>query len=89
MQYLNELSLLAIYLFTMVLINTYEEVNDMALIIVEEKASQKKISLYSRAEAKEWLLTVNPEVPQRELITEAMPMLIDKYAVGWMRIINY
>jgi hypothetical protein len=72
----------------MVLIIKYEEVNDMALIIVEEKASLKKKSLYTREEAKEWLLGINPNIPQRELITGAMPMLIDKYATGWTRLIS-
>jgi hypothetical protein len=90
MQYLNELSLLAIYFFAMVLISKYEKEDEkMALIIVEEKVSSKKVSLYTREEAKEWLMRINPKVPQKELITEAMPQLIDKYAVGWMRIINY
>jgi hypothetical protein len=73
----------------MIIRDKKEGVDEMALIIVKEKDSLRKKSLYTRAEAKEWLLGINPNVPQKELNTEAMPMLIDKYAVGWMRIINY
>jgi hypothetical protein len=89
MQYLSEFSLLAIYLLTVIIIIKREGVNEMALIIVKEKAGLRTKSLYSKAEAKEWLKRVNPDVPDRELNSESMPELIKKYAPDWQMVINY
>ena len=61
----------------------------MSLIIVMDKSTEKKKCLYTRHEAVEWLLSVNPNVPDKLIRSMEMHAMINAFAPNYTIIVNY
>ena len=88
MNYLVEISLFLIYMI--LVISEMKGGKQMSLIIVLDKQSNKKKCFYTRREAVNWLLSVNPNVPDKALRTMEMSAMINKYAPdNYTILVNY
>ncbi len=88
MNYLVDISLFLIYMI--LVISEMKGGKQMSLIIVLDKQSNKKKCLYTRREAVDWLLSVNPEVPEKDLMVLEARSLINKYAPdNYTILVNY